>query len=114
DAQRSRRFVDQIDSFVGEEAIRNVAVRERGSRDYSGVLDAHSMMHFVTLLQPTQNRNGVFHVGLADEDDLETAFERGILLDVLAILIERGGADRAQFAASESRLQHVGGVNGAF
>ena len=40
-------------------------------------------------------------VGLADVDRLEAALERGVLLDVLAVLVERGGADAAQLAAGE-------------
>jgi hypothetical protein len=36
---------------------------------------------------------------------------RGVLLDVLAVLVERGGADAMQLAARQRRLQHVGGVH---
>src|SRR6185312_5346825 len=52
-------------------------------------------------------------IGLADEDDLKTPLERRILFDVLPIFIERSSADRAQFAARQRRLQHVGGVDRA-
>ena len=45
---------------------------------------------------------------------LEAPLERGVLLDVLAVLVERRRADAAQLAARERRLQHVGGVGGAF
>ena len=44
---------------------------------------------------------------------LEAALERGVLLDVLAVLVERGRADRAQLAAGEHRLEQVRGVDGA-
>ena len=71
-------------------------------------------MHFVLLAQPAQDGDGVFHVGLADKDDLEAALQRGVLLDVLAIFVQRGRADGAQLAACQRRLQHVGGVNRAF
>src|SRR6185437_5369061 len=37
-----------------------------------------------------------------------------ILLDVLAVLVERRRADAMQLAARQSRLQHVGGVHRAF
>ena len=52
-------------------------------------------------------------VGLADEDRLEAALERGVLFDVLAVLVERRRADRPQLAAGEHRLQQVGGVDRA-
>ena len=51
--------------------------------------------------------------GCADEHRLEAALERGVLLDVLAVLVERGGADDAQLAAGEHRLDHVAGVHRA-
>ena len=35
---------------------------------------------------------------LADEHLLEAALEGGVLLDVLAVLVEGGGADHAQLA----------------
>ena len=51
--------------------------------------------------------------GSPTNDRLEAALERGILLDVLAVLVERRGADRAQLAAGQHRLEHVGGVDGS-
>ena len=53
-------------------------------------------------------------VGSPTIHGLETALQSGIFLDVFAIFVERGGADRTQFAASQRRLQHVRGVDGAF
>ena len=49
-----------------------------------------------------------------DDDLLEAAFEGAVLLDVLAVLVERGGADALDFAAGQGGLEHVGGVDGAF
>ena len=51
---------------------------------------------------------------LADEHRLEAPFERGVLLDMLAIFVERGRADAVQFAAGEGRLEQVGRVHRAF
>ena len=50
---------------------------------------------------------------LGDLDRLEAALERGILLEVLAVLVERGRADRLQLAAGEQRLEDRGGVDRA-
>ncbi len=51
---------------------------------------------------------------LVDQHLLEAALERGVLLDVLAVFVERGRADAMQLAARERRLQHVAGVHRAF
>ena len=50
---------------------------------------------------------------LADVDRREPPLERGVLLDVLAVLVERRRADAAKLAAREHRLQQVRGVDGA-
>ena len=51
--------------------------------------------------------------GLADEHRLEAPGQGGVLLDVLAVLVERGGADAVQRAAGQLRLEQVGGVHRA-
>ena len=116
DLDRERRggFVDQVDGLVGQEAVGDVAVRERGRGDDGRVLDAHVVVRLVAVLQSAQDGDGVFDVGLADVDDLEAALEGRVFLDVLAVLVQRGCADGAQFAARQGRLEHVAGVDGAF
>ena len=49
--------------------------------------------------------------GWTDVHLLEAALEGGVLLDVLAVLVEGGGADHAQLAAGQQRLDHVAGVH---
>ena len=70
-------------------------------------------MRLVALLQPAQDRDRVGHGGLTDEHRLEAAFERGVLLDVLAVLVERRRADGAQLTARQHRLEQVAGAHGA-
>ena len=71
------------------------------------------MVNLVALLQPPQDRDRVADVRLADQHRLETALQGGVLLDVLAVLVEGGGPDRSQLPARQHRLQQVGGVHGA-
>ena len=113
DAQLAGGLVHQVDGLVGQEAVGEVAVAEHGRGDQRAVLDAHAVVHLVALLQAAQDADGVFDGRLADVHLLEAALERGILLDVLAVLVERGGADHAQLAAGEHRLDHVAGVHRA-
>ena len=74
--------------------------------------DRDLVVRLVALLQPAQDRDGVLDARLADEHLLEAALERGVLLDVLAVLVERRRADHAQLAAREHRLEHVARVHG--
>ena len=64
-------------------------------------------------MSPRRIEIGILDARLADKDRLEAAGERGVLLDVLFIFVERGGADAVQFAAGERRLEQVRGVHGA-
>src|SRR6185437_11529521 len=114
DGQRSGSLVDQVDRLVRQEAVGDVAVRERGRGDDGGVLDTDLVVRFVAFAQSAQDGDGVFDVGFADEDDLEATFERGVLLDVFAVLIQRGCADGPQAAARKSRLQHIARIHRAF
>ena len=50
---------------------------------------------------------------LADEHRREAPLERRVLLDVLAVLVERRRADAAQLAAREHRLEQVRRVDRA-
>jgi hypothetical protein len=68
----------------------------------------------VARLEAAQDGDGVGDAGLADVDGLEATFEGLVLLDVLAVLLERGGADAAQLAAGQGGLEQVAGVHGAF
>ena len=71
------------------------------------------MVGLVALLEAAQDRDRVLDRRLADVDRLEAALERGVLLDVLLVLVERGRADGAQLAAGEHRLEQVGRVDRA-
>ena len=51
------------------------------------------------------------HRRLRHEDRLEAPGESRILLDMLAVLVQRRGADAMELAAGQRRLQHVGGIH---
>ena len=60
-----------------------------------------------------ENFERVLHARLVDDDGLEAALERGVLLDMLAVLVEGRRADDLNLAARERRLENVGGVHAA-
>ena len=67
-------------------------------------------MRFILVAQTLQNLDGVLSGRLADLYRLETTLECSVLLDVLAVLIERGRADDLHLAAAQSRLEDVGSI----
>ena len=64
-------------------------------------------MHFVLFAQTTQNRNSVFDRRFFHQDLLEATFQRRILLNALAVLVECRGTDAAQLAAGQHGLEQV-------
>ena len=109
DAASSTRSI----ALSGQETVADVAMRQRRRCDDGVVGDAHAVVRLVALLESAQNRDRILDARLADVDGLEAALERRVLLDVLAILVERRRADDAQLAAREHRLEHVAGVHRA-
>ncbi len=86
---------------------------QAGRRDDRRVRDVHAVVELVAFLQAPQNGDGVLDAGLVDDDLLEPPLQRGILLDVLAVLVQGGRADAVQLAAGERGLEHVARVHGA-
>ncbi len=113
-AQPRRGLVDQVDRLVGQEAAGDVAVGQRRRSDQRAVVDvapcgAPRSLPFsprrIAMVSSTD--------GSPTKHLLEAALERRVLLDVLAVLVQRRRADHAQFAAREHRLEHVAGVHRA-
>src|SRR3712207_3919204 len=93
DAQPARALVDEVDRLVGQEAVGDVAVRQRRRGDERGVLDLDVVVLLVARLERAQHGDRRLDRRLADRHGLEAALQRGVLLDVLAVLVERGRAD---------------------
>ncbi len=106
-------LVDEIDGLVGQLPAGDVTRGEFRRGHQRGVANANAMVDLVALFEAAQDRNGVVQRRLAHHHGLEAPFECLVLLDVLAVLVERGGADAAQIPARQGRLEHVGGVHRA-
>ena len=106
-------LIHQIDGLVGQEAVGDVALGQRRRRHQRRIRNAHAVVLLVLLLEPAQDRDGVLHRRLGDEHGLEAPRQGGVLLDVLAVLVERGGADAVQLAARQGGFEQVARVHGA-
>ena len=71
-------------------------------------------MRFVTRLESAQDGDGVIDRRFAHLHWLKASLERGVFLDMLAILVEGGRADAAQFAASKRGLEQLSRADRAF
>src|SRR3954453_400588 len=106
-------LVDEVDGLVGQEPVGDVAVRQGRCRDERLVGDGDAVVGLVAVAEPLQHLDRVGDRGLGDLDRLEAALERCVLLEVLAVLVERGRTDRLQLASSQHRLEDGGRVGRA-
>src|SRR5215469_12365933 len=85
-------------------------LRRRGQRVIG---DRHAVVRLVAVAQALEDLDGVRDRRLGHLDRLEPALQRGVLLEVLAVLVQRGRADGLQLAAGQHRLQYRRGVDRA-
>ena len=114
DARARAGLVHHVDGLVGQEAVGDVAVGklDRGLDGLVGELGL--VMVLVFRAEALEDQDRLLDGRRLDLDRLEAAFQRGVLLDVLAVFVERGGADALQFAAAQGGLDDVRGVHRAF
>ena len=70
-------------------------------------------MVLVAVTQAAQDLHGVVDRRLLDADLLEAPLERGVALQVLAVLVQRRRADGLQLTARQRRLEDRGRVDRA-
>ena len=69
------------------------------------------MVRLVTVAQTLKDLHRLLNAGFLDLHRLEAALESRILLDVLAVLVVRGRANRLELAARQHGLEHLGRVD---
>ena len=97
-------FIHQIDRFIGQKSVRQVTHR-KGNGGLDGFAgDFYAVVCLITVTQALQNRNSLLLGRLAHHHRLKTPFQRSILLDILAVFINGGGAHTLQLSAGQGRL----------
>src|SRR5690606_33584998 len=113
DAHPGTGLVDQVDRLVRQVPVVDVPVGQRRGGRERRVGDRDAVVRLVAVAQPLQDLDGVLQRRLTDLDRLEPALQRGVLLDVLAVLLERGRADGLELATGQHRLEDARRVDRA-
>jgi len=113
-AQVRRGFVNQVNRFVWQLSIRDVAVGKRGGSDDGWVRDANTVVNFVTRLESAQDADCIFHGRFQHHHRLETALQCGIFFDVFAVFAGSCRANQVQFTAGKHGFENVSSVHRAF
>ena len=106
-------FIHKVNGLVGQETVGNIAVGQGRGGDERSVLNLDAVVDLIPFLQTTQDRDSVLNGRFVDHDRLETAFQRGVLLDIFAVLIKRSRTNAVQLAAGQHRLEQVAGIHRA-
>mmetsp|Transcript_40635 Transcript_40635/g.96532 ORF Transcript_40635/g.96532 Transcript_40635/m.96532 type:complete len:358 (-) Transcript_40635:693-1766(-) len=104
-------LVDEVDRLVGEETVRDVALRERHGRLDRLWGEPHPVVHLEPVRDAPEDLDRLRDRRLPHIDWLEAPFERRVLLDVAAVLLDGRGSDAFEVPPRESRLEEVGGVH---
>src|SRR5208282_2640630 len=114
DAGARTGFIHHVNRLVRQKPVGDVTVGQFDGGFDGFVREFNLVMIFVFSPQALQNQNRLVHRRGFDFDGLKTAFERGVLLNVFAVFVQRGGADALHLAAAERGLDDVRGVHRAF
>ena len=106
-------FVNRVNRLVGQVAAGQVPVCQAGGRLDGSIRVFDVVMLLVFMADPLEDPDGVIHAGFVHLDRLEAPFQRRVLLDVLPVFIQRGGADALEFPPGQGGLDDVGGIHRA-
>ena len=114
DAGAGAGLVHDVDGLVRQEPPGEIAVGKLhgGLEGLVGVTGL--VVSFVLPAEPLEDLDRFVDARGLDLHGLETALESGVLLDVLAVLVEGGGADALKLAPGKRRLDDIRGVHGPF
>ena len=113
--RRTRLAASSMRSIAlsGQVAVGDVADREVRGGVHRVVGDLDLVVLLVALADALEDLDRLLERRLLDHDRLEAPLERRVLLDVLAVLVERRRADALELAARQRRLEDVRGVDRA-
>ena len=97
-------LVNEVDGLVGQETVGDVALGEHHRLSQHALGDLHAVMLLIVVGDTAQDLQRVLDVGLIHRHGLEAALQRRVLFNVLAVLVEGGGADHLDLAAAQGRL----------
>ncbi len=107
------RLVDEVDGLVGQLAVGDVAIGQLGGCFQRLVGDLDLVVLLVAVAQALEELHRLLGGRLVHADLLEAPLQGGVALQVLAVLVERRGADGLQLAAGQGRLEDRRGVDRA-
>ena len=104
-------LINQVDGLIGQVPIGDIPLTHGGGQPAHVRADGHLVKGLVIGGDALEDLHRVIDGGLLHDDGLEAALQGGILLDVLAVLREGGGADDLDLTPAQGGFENVGGVH---
>ena len=107
-------LIHQINRLVRQKPVCHIP----SAQPYAGfdrfVRDLYLMVLLVCRPDPLENPDTLLRCRLLNQNRLKTPLQRGILLDMLSVLIDRGRPDHLNLSAREHRLHDIRRVQRTF
>ena len=94
-------FIDKVDCFIGQEAVRYKSRRQVSCLMERFIADFELVVLFVPALNPAQYFYRFINRWFLDPDWLEAPFKRGVALDIFPVVVERRRTDSLEFASGQ-------------
>ena len=107
-------FVQQVDCLIRQETVCDIAFRQNSAETNHFRRNVYPMIGLVVLCNAVQHLNGLVNGRLVDSNRLETAFQRRILFDILAVFFKCCCTDHLDLATGKRRFQNVRRIHRAF
>ena len=107
-------FIQQIDGFIRQETVCDIPLRQHHALSGNLQRNGNTVKFRVTFRNALHNLAGFLDGGFIDCDRLETALQRRILFNVLAVLVEGRCANDLNLTPGQCRFQNIGSIHGAF
>ncbi len=107
-----RPLVDEVDGLVGQKPVRQIALGQLHRRLNGLVGDGQPVVILVPAAQPPEDGLGLLRGGLCHLHRLKAALQGGVLLNILAVLLQGGGPHYLDFPPAQGGLEDVGRVDG--
>jgi len=103
-------LIEHVNGLVGQKTVGDIAVAELHTGNDGLVAVRHIVELLVLGLDVSEDMHRFILGRRIHHHLLEAAVECAVLLDILAVLVERGSTDALEFAAREGGLEDIGGV----
>ena len=107
-------LIHQINRLVRQKPVCHIPSAQLYAGFDRFVRNLHLMVLLVCRPDPLENPDTLLRCRLLDQNRLKTPLQRGILLDMLSVLIDRGRPDHLNLSAREHRLHDIRRVQRTF